>query len=116
MAYAKCSEVYFAVGTANKIKIGETTNARRRNHQLNGYHIHCSIDLQNKQYSDSEDEAMRKFVEAGLRVILEDYTQQRISTDCFICESREDVEDIEEQFEYWVEELEKIAKKIKKKY
>lgn len=120
MAYSIGSEVYLARRGKTEIKIGETTNSRRRSHQLNykhGYVIYQYSDVEQKNTTATQDESIRKFIEAGLRVILDNApTAHRIGNDFFDCDNEETVNRIENDFAEWVDDLEKLAKRISKWY
>lgn len=92
MAYGIYSEVYFAIGLSKSIisfKIGETTNARRRNKQLVGFDICETFSL---PYG-KDDQADRLLVESYIRQRMErDLKLDRFSTDCFVCSNLEERE------------------------
>lgn len=120
MGYAIYSEVYLARRTSKELKIGETNNSSRRSHQLSykhGYTIYQSYDVAQEKTSITQDESIRKFIEAGLRVILDNCgSAHRIGNDFFDCDDEATSDYIQENFEEWVNDLEKLAKKVSKWY
>lgn len=106
MGYGIYSEVYFATHLVKKdlIKIGETTNARRRAGQLfkEDYLIETSMDVHG-------GEAARLFVESYLRTRIEATGKaSRFRKDYFECESENVAHWIFTQFEEWVKEANHI--------
>ena len=114
MSYGVYSEVYFAINFDDKtfIKIGETTNARRRANQLykEGYYIIKSIDIEGT-------EAERLFVESYLRAkIASNNNVQQYRKDYFKCESKEMVQMFEDSFDYFVEQALEILKNFQNNF
>lgn len=110
MSYGVYSEVYFANhGTIkNLIKIGETTNARRRANQLckEDYQILTSLDV-------NGGESARLFVESYLRTRIEATGKaDRFRKDYFECENEDIAYWIFTQFEEWVAEANRILELI----
>jgi hypothetical protein len=106
MSYETCSEVYFAhhLKMKNLIKIGETTNARRRAGQLykEGYYIQISANV-------NGDEAARLLVESYLRTRIEATGKaNRFRKDYFECENEDVAHWLFTQFEEWVSEANHI--------
>lgn len=106
MGYGNYSEVYFANHGILKslIKIGETTNARRRAGQLckDNYHILISASV-------NGDEAARLFVESYLRARIEATGKvTRFRKDYFECESEDVAYWLFTQFEDWVTEANRM--------
>lgn len=106
MSYSICSEVYFAAHDTmkNLIKIGETTNARRRASQLckEDYLILASMDV-------NGTEAARLFVESYLRTRIEATGKaKRFRKDYFECENEEIARWLLFQFDNWVKEANRI--------
>lgn len=102
MAYGCYSEVYYAehLEIRTAIKIGETTNARRRSNQLlqEDYLILQSLDI-------GGGECERLFVESFLRMkILKTQKARRIRKDYFNCADLDTVEFIKSHFQEWVME------------
>lgn len=115
MSYGYYSEVYFAesLSTSTHIKIGETTNARRRSNQLfkeRNYWITDSMDI-------GGDEAKRLFVESFLRLqIMETYHAQRVGKDYFVCSDAETAQAIKMHFREWVLDALVILNNCQKTY
>ena len=113
MSYATRSEVYFAEsGKGTMIKIGETTNANRRSHQLEqqDFHISMVVTLDDENLSYAWTESQRLFIEAGLRLKIASRPDcRKIRTDYFECASNETIKEIRELFFDWVEELESLS-------
>ena len=110
MAYGYYSEVYYAENLTIKtcIKIGETTNARRRANQLlqEDYLITQSLDI-------GGGEGERLFVESFLRMkILKTQKAQRIRKDYFDCADVDTVAFIKAHFQEWVEEAIKTMREM----
>jgi hypothetical protein len=110
MSYGTYSEVYFAnhFTTRNLIKIGETTNARRRANQLRkeDYHIVISADV-------NGEEAARLFVESYLRTRIEATGKaNRFRKDYFECENEDVAHWLFTQFQEWVSEANHILELI----
>lgn len=110
MSYATYSEVYFAINieSQNLIKIGETSNASRRSHQLSkeGYFIKYVATV-NGDYSE------RLFVESYLRAKINAHPKTtQIRTDYFACESEALVRDFENKFHSWVTEANELLRII----
>lgn len=106
MSYGTYSEVYFANHGMMKslIKIGETTNARRRAGQLckEDYHILISANV-------NGGEAARLFVESYLRTRIEATGKaSRFRKDYFECENEDVAHWLFTQFEEWVAEANHI--------
>lgn len=106
MSYGVFSEVYFARSATSKsaIKIGETTNARRRASQLSsdGYDIV-------KVAKVNGNKAARLFVEGFLRArIYYSGKVQLIREDYFKCDCSATAEQFCELFENWVNEANTI--------
>lgn len=112
MSYGIFSEVYFATSTFSKttIKIGETTNARRRASQLlsqESYRIILVADVDG-------DEAERLFVESFLRArIKASGKAHQIRKDYFECDCYATVEQFTESFNSWVAEANAILAQMK---
>lgn len=106
MSYGVFSEVYFAISVTSKtaIKIGETTNARRRASQLykEDYHIVQVADV-------NGDEAERLFVESFLRArIKASGKAQQFRKDYFECDCSATAEQFAKLFAGWVAEANAI--------
>lgn len=106
MSYGMFSEVYLATcfSSAVSIKIGETSNSRRRNSQLyqNDYHIIQVEDVDG-------GESARKFVESYLRVRIEATERAtRHGLDYFECDNSITADWIKAQFTEWVKEANKL--------
>ena len=102
MSYGVYSEVYFAICDSSDvlIKIGETTNARRRASQLyrEGYSIVHSMGVLG-------DEAERLFVESFLRARIKASGHARpLRKDYFECDCPDSVWNFRTSFEKWVNE------------
>ena len=101
MGYGYYSEVYFAININNQnfIKIGETTNARRRENQLDEYYIVQTLDVNGMEKRD------RLFVESYLRsrVGATERVRQK-GLDYFECENENVANWICKEFPHWVEE------------
>lgn len=101
MGYGYYSEVYFAINTNEKnyIKIGETTNARRRNNQLDDYYIVQTLDVNGLGKND------RLFVESYVRSRINATKKvHQIGLDYFECENENVVNWLAKQFNLWVAE------------
>lgn len=106
MSYGYFSEVYFAIShdVKNLIKIGETSNARRRQNQL--YEEGFFIEQVRKV--DGDDSA-RWFIEDYLRLRIEATGKvKRYRKDYFECEDKMTVEWIANHFPLWVEEANRM--------
>lgn len=102
MSYGYYSEVYFAINyrSSNYIKIGETTNARRRANQLftEDYLLVDSLEV-------GGDQAERLFVESFLRMkILKTCKVQQVRKDYFVCEDGDTAKFVQTHFQQWVSE------------
>lgn len=82
MSYHIGSEIYLARHDREKslIKIGETTNSRRRRHSLikDGYSIIYSINIEDYPYNKHLELAKRRFIESYLRLYLNDYEMHQL--------------------------------------
>lgn len=110
MSYGVYSEVYFAICFYSKvyIKIGETSNSRRRNNQLQkqGYYIVKACDVEGA-------EAERLFVESFLRArISATGRATQFGKDYFECDCPETVSAIKASFENWVNEAATILRQM----
>jgi hypothetical protein len=110
MSYGIYSEVYFAINimTENLIKIGETTNARRRACQLfkDNYYIVISKNVKG-------DKAARLFVENYLRERIEATGKAiRFRRDYFECKNKEIAHWLFGQFEDWVAEAHQLLEPL----
>ena len=112
MGYGTYSEVYFARHLTNHklIKIGETSNARRRNNQLiknESFEILADMNI-------GGDVADRLFVESYLRNKIQASKRAlRHGLDYFECSSEGDAEWVYSQFYYWVFEANQILWQMK---
>jgi hypothetical protein len=111
MSYGVYSEVYFAVDFSDdtRIKIGETTNARRRGSQLanEGYTIVATRDV-------NGDEVARLFVESFVRARIEATQRvQRIGYDHFVCDNKDIKIMLFRKFDEWVTQAQSILNFIK---
>ena len=111
MSYGIFSEVYFAKHEMKKnlIKIGETTNARRRACQLykEDYLILVSANV-------NGGESARLFVESYLRTRIEATGKAiRFRKDYFKCENEDVAHWLFTQFKEWVTEANHILELIK---
>lgn len=111
MSYGVYSEVYFAVSACDdvNIKIGETTNARRRGSQLakDDYLIMRSRDV-------AGGEAERLFVESFLRArINASGKATQIRKDYFLCDTKDTAVQFLNLFNNWVDEANAILKQMK---
>lgn len=101
MAYGCYSEIYIAINVEDKtfIKIGETTNARRRNRQLkeDGFKVYESIEV-------GHGESCRLFIESYLRIKLESLNIKRIKRDYFYCKHNTISDFVLNNFEVWVDD------------
>jgi hypothetical protein len=103
MAYKTYSEVYYALSIDNPkiFKIGETTNARRREHQLfvsERFHIVYSRNI-------GGNKATRLFVESYLRIKIQKLPFVRTEKlDYFVCEQETDIKTLKELFKIYLEE------------
>ncbi len=107
MSYGVYSEVYFAQHEENPamIKIGETTNARRRGRQLEkeGFIILEST------WVNGDDKCDRRFVESFLRSRIATTGHAAIyKEDYFICDNETTANWIKSEFMHWVEEANRI--------
>ena len=107
MAYGYYSEVYFAVDLNNykRIKIGETTNARRRNAQLDVYITQCIEVGGNHTYRLLIESLLREKIARMPKVT-------QAGTDYFICEDTDTVNFIQNEFENWVKHFQKSIEKV----
>lgn len=110
MSYGVFSEVYLAVNCKDStfIKIGETTNARRRNGQLatEGYFIKLALDIEG-------GETERLFIESFLRARIEASGKaHRYGKDYFQCDSKETADYFYNAFLPMVKEACSILKEI----
>ena len=74
MAYEPYSAIYLARRKTTELKIGETKDPRRREYQIScqyGYVFDQIFDVEQRKTTVTQDESIRKFIEAGLRVILD---------------------------------------------
>ena len=111
MSYGVYSEVYFAMSACDdvNIKIGETTNARRRGSQLakDDYMIMCARDV-------AGGEAERLFVESFLRArINASGKATQIRKDYFVCDTKDTAFQFLNLFNNWVDEANAILKQMK---
>lgn len=110
MSYGTYSEVYFAIDFDDKrnIKIGETTNARRRGRQLaeQGYTIVKTLNV-------NESYAARLFVESYVRARIEMAGRvTRIRTDYFVCDSEAVSDFLFIKFQEWVTEADRLLRSM----
>jgi hypothetical protein len=111
MSYGYYSEIYFAesVETSVGIKIGETTNARRRSNKLfqeRNYWVTDSLEV-------GGDDARRLFIESYLRLkIAQNYPAQRIGKDYFVCRDAETAQAIKRHFREWVIDALALSKEL----
>lgn len=110
MSYAQYSQVYFAISldSKRKCKIGETTNASRRNSQLcqDNYYIILVEDIDGGK-------SARLFVECYLRECFNSTQKvQQIHTDYFECQTIDTVNWLADRFPIWVEEARAILHQI----
>ena len=109
MAYGVYSEVYlaFSIDDPTAIKIGETTNARRRERQLvnnEGFYIGWSTEI------TKPDKKSRLFVENYLRGCIFQYLDENsfdyrwVGMDYFFSLCEEAIDHIEKNFYEWVYE------------
>lgn len=111
MSYGTYSEVYFAIDMTSdvRIKIGETTNARRRNTQLSrdNYYIVKTLDV------DGE-EAERLFVESFLRARISATGQaHQFRKDYFECDCPQTALMLKAVFDKWVNEANAILRQMR---
>jgi hypothetical protein len=107
MAYRYYSEVYFAIDFDDnkRIKIGETTNARRRDRQLDVW-ITKVVEV-------GGDKCYRLLIESLLREKISRMPRvQQIGNDYFYCESKEIALSIQNQFTDWVDCFQKNIEKL----
>lgn len=101
MGYGYYSEVYFAINVNEKkyIKIGETTNARRRNYQLDDYYIVQTLNVNGLGKDD------RLFVESYVRSRINATKKvHQVGLDYFECENENVAHWLSKQFNSWVTE------------
>lgn len=113
MSYGVYSEIYLAKHYKDDtlIKIGETTNARRRNGQLsqNGYTITIVLDVDG-------GETERLFIESFLRARIEaDGRTHRSGKDYFQCDCKDTADYFCNHFQSMVKEAETILNCIHSK-
>lgn len=111
MSYGVYSEVYFAMSVCDdvNIKIGETTNARRRGSQLakDDYMIMGARDV-------AGGEAERLFVESFLRArINASGKATQIRKDYFLCDTKDTAFQFLNLFNNWVDEANAILRQMK---
>ena len=107
------SAVYWAIKIKDfdpdrpSLKIGETTNIRRRNSQLEDYHILNFVEVDNNL-------STRLFIESYLRSKIFSYTNvEHFKTDYFSC-PREVYLQVNEHFVEWVHEAQYIIRGMAK--
>ena len=110
MGYGYYSEIYFAIHLENEkmMKIGETTNGRRRQNQLNkeDYYITRCFDVEG-------GEAARLFVESYLRMkLLKTNRVAQLRKDYFMCDCLETRKEFQDCFYSWVKEAHEILKRM----
>lgn len=111
MAYKDGSEVYFAKKKVRKnaktawIKIGETTNAKRRNHQLEDFNVAivCEVPMNDK---DRHNQKLRRMaVENYLREkILQEFSPKRRKGNDYFSLPVEEAIRFEDNFKGFVQE------------